>query len=349
MVSVPVRGYGAACIYGVTAAKGRFVIMGDSDESYDFENLDGFMESLRAGNVFVNGNRFKGGIEQCAMPWKNRYVGNPILSLIGRIFFGLNVKDFHCGLRGFQREAFLRCNNCATRMEFASEMLIKASLQGLRIAEVPTKLRKDGRNRPPHLRPWRDGWRHLRLMMLFAPTWTFLIPGSLLLTLGIVITAVLATGDIQLGSTRYSVGTPAYASVMTMLGFQTLFLGIFARTLAVTTVLRNGDSMTGTIKSLFTVEHAIILGMCLTIVGFGLAWESLLVWGHMGFSDLDPLSHLRRVIPAGSLIALGWQSIVQAYFLSTIQISVFRPADFIQDRDQVLSSEQGSIEQQRSA
>lgn len=180
VVNVPVRGYGSALFYGALAADGEYVVMGDSDDSYDFGNLDAFVEKLDEGFDLVIGNRFLGGIEPGAMPWKNRYIGNPVLTWIGRALFRCPAKDFHCGLRGFRKSAFLRMDLRTTGMEFASEMVIKANLMKMRIAEVPTTLSRDGRSRPPHLRPWRDGWRHLRFMLLFSPRWLFVIPGAIL-------------------------------------------------------------------------------------------------------------------------------------------------------------------------
>ena len=179
VILVAQRGYGSALFHGCMAAKGEWIIMGDSDDSYDFSNLDSFIQKLRADFDLVMGNRFLGGIAPGAMPWKNRYIGNQILTWVGRLLFKCPAKDFHCGLRGFRKDAFLRMDLRTTGMEFASEMVIKANLFGMRIAEVPTTLSKDGRSRPPHLRPWRDGWRHLRFMLLFSPLWLFLYQGLL--------------------------------------------------------------------------------------------------------------------------------------------------------------------------
>lgn len=186
VVDVPIRGYGSALYYGCLDARGKYIIMGDSDDSYDFNHLDVFIQKLDAGFDLVMGNRFLGGIAPGAMPWKNRYIGNPVLSFIGRALFQCPAKDFHCGLRGVRKDAFLRMDLRTTGMEFASEMVIKANLFGMKIAEVPTTLSKDGRTRPPHLRPWRDGWRHLRFMMLFSPRWLFLIPGLILFLIGVI-------------------------------------------------------------------------------------------------------------------------------------------------------------------
>jgi glycosyltransferase involved in cell wall biosynthesis len=200
VVDVPQRGYGSALYYGSKAARGRYIIMGDSDDSYDFSNLDAFVEKLDEGYHLVMGNRFLGGIEPGAMPWKNRYIGNPVLTWVGRVLFRCPAKDFHCGIRGYTREAFERMDLRTTGMEFASEMVIKATVLGLKITEVPTTLSKDGRSRPPHLRPWRDGWRHLRFMLLFSPRWLFLVPGSVLSLVSLVAYVALLIGTVRIGS-----------------------------------------------------------------------------------------------------------------------------------------------------
>src|ERR1700761_2702280 len=197
VVPVPQKGYGAALIGGIAAAKGRFVIMGDADDSYDFENLDGMVERLRGGADLVMGNRFKGGIAPGAMPPLHRYLGNPVLSFIGRLFFSIPVGDFHCGLRGFSRESMLKLGLQSPGMEFASEMVVKAALHELRIEETPTTLKPAGRSRPPHLKTWRDGWRHLRFLLLHSPRWLFIYPGVLLILLGLAGSAVLAHGAVR--------------------------------------------------------------------------------------------------------------------------------------------------------
>lgn len=191
VVHVKRRGYGAALDGAIRAARGRYIIMGDSDDSYDFSELDPFIERLRDGWQLVMGNRFKGGIRPGAMPWKNRYIGNPVLSWMGRTLFSIEQRDFHCGIRGFTKEGYERLNLATTGMEFASEMVIKARHYGLRTCEVPTVLSPDGRSRPPHLRPWRDGWRHLRFMLLFAPRWLFFFPGLALAAVGAALAALL--------------------------------------------------------------------------------------------------------------------------------------------------------------
>jgi glycosyltransferase involved in cell wall biosynthesis len=229
VVDVAQKGYGAALFHGSMAAEGEWIIMGDSDDSYDFSRLDPFVEKLSEGYDLVMGNRFLGGIAPGAMPWKNRYIGNPILTWIGRLLFKCPAKDFHCGLRAFRKDAFLRMDLRTTGMEFASEMVIKANLLQMKIAEVATTLSKDGRSRPPHLRPWRDGWRHLRFMLLFSPRWLFLIPGSVLFLISMVSYAALLSGPVKLGSVTFDVHTLFFAEAGLVLGFLAAILGVVIR------------------------------------------------------------------------------------------------------------------------
>ncbi len=233
VVPVPRRGYGAALIAGIEAAQGRFVIMGDSDDSYDFSRLDGFVERLRGGADLVMGNRFRGGIAKGAMPPLHRYLGNPVLSGIGRALYRTPVGDFHCGLRGFSRAAILRLGLSSPGMEFASEMVIKASLSGLRIEEVPTTLSPDGRSRPPHLRSFPDGWRHLKLLLTFAPFSLFALPGALLFGLGGLAFLALLFGPVQLGGVTFDIGALMLAATAAMTGAQMMWFHVLARTFAV--------------------------------------------------------------------------------------------------------------------
>ena len=229
VVAVSQRGYGSALFHGCMAAKGEWIIMGDSDDSYDFSRLNPFVDKLLEGYDLVMGNRFLGGIAPGAMPWKNRYIGNPILTWVGRLLFKCPAKDFHCGLRGFRKDAFLRMDLRTTGMEYASEMVIKANLFGMRIAEVPTTLSKDGRSRPPHLRPWRDGWRHLRFMLLFSPRWLFLIPGITLFIISLISYLALLSGPVKLGKLVFDLHTLFFAESGLVLGFLAVSFGVVIR------------------------------------------------------------------------------------------------------------------------
>src|SRR2546426_1750304 len=208
VVAVEEKGYGSALRGGMTAARGKYIVMGDADGSYDFSSIGVFVNALREGNDFVMGNRFKGGIEPGAMPWKHRWIGTPVLSALARLFFRTPVGDVNCGLRALSKSAFMKLNLQTTGMEFASEMVVKASLHGLRIAEVPIVLRPDRRSRRPHLRSWRDGWRHLRFMLLFTPAWLFLIPGVLMVAVGLVVSAGFIPRPVQGGPPVFHIHPP---------------------------------------------------------------------------------------------------------------------------------------------
>ncbi|TME73898.1 MAG: glycosyltransferase family 2 protein, partial [Chloroflexi bacterium] len=220
VVPVPLRGYGAALLTGIASARGEYVVMGDADGSYDFMQIDTFLAKLRDGYDLVMGNRFKGGVAEGAMPFLHRYLGNPVLSFLGRLFFSSEVGDFHSGLRGFGRSPILALDLRTTGMEFASEMVVKASVEGLRIAEVPVTLSPDKRDRPPHLRTWRDGWRHLRFLLLYSPRWLFLYPGALLMAVGALVLLWLLPGERAIGSVRLDVHTLVYAASAVVLGYQ---------------------------------------------------------------------------------------------------------------------------------
>ncbi len=229
VVPIATKGYGNALRGGIAAARGRYILMGDADGSYDFSHLPRFVERLRAGADLVMGNRFLGGIEPGAMPWKNKHIGNPLLSFVGRLFFRAPIGDFHCGLRAFSADAYRRMDLRTTGMELASEMVIKSVLFGLRVEEVPTVLRKDGRDRPPHLRPWRDGWRHLRFMLLFSPRWLFWYPGILLMSAGIVLGVALMQGPLPLGRVTLDVHTLLFAAVAVLIGFQAASFAVLSK------------------------------------------------------------------------------------------------------------------------
>lgn len=317
VVDVPTRGYGAALQGGIEAAKGVYVIMGDSDDSYDFSRLDGFVIKLREGNDLVMGNRFQGGIAKDAMPILHKYIGNPVLSAIGRIFFSISIGDFHCGLRGFNRAAILNLDLRTTGMEFASEMVVKASLAGLRITEIPTTLSRDGRSRPPHLHTWRDGWRHLRFLLLFSPRWLFLYPGMLFSGFGLAIMILVLPGPLRLGSVTLDVHTLMIGSSAIILGSQILLLFLLAKQHAVNSGLLPEGGRFHAYRQLSSLERAILLGILMLIAGAsGVAWATL-DWASRSFGALDYGNMMRLIIPSITLLALGVQ-IIMAGFLSSI-------------------------------
>ena len=318
VVPVEAKGYGNALMGGIEAARGRYVIMGDADDSYDFSALGPFIEKLRKGNDLVMGNRFLGGIAPGAMPALHRYLGNPVLSGLGRLFFRCPVGDFHCGLRGFSREAFGRMKLQTTGMEFASEMVVKATLLGLRIAEVPTTLSPDGRSRPPHLRSWRDGWRHLRFMLLFSPGWLFLYPGLLLMIVGLGVGGWLLPEARQLGGATLDVNTLAYSALAVLLGFQSVLFAVFTRTFVSTQGLGPESRTLNKLYRYVTLETGLIVGGVLIVLGFTGSVAATFGWSEVDFGELNPSEVLRQVIPSVLAIALGFQIVLASFFLSVL-------------------------------
>jgi hypothetical protein len=320
VIDVPEKGYGAALIAGIAGARGRYVIMGDSDDSYDFSALDPFIAKLRDGYDLVMGNRFKGGIAPGAMPPLHRYLGNPVLSTIGRVFFGGPIRDFHCGLRGFSRAAIASLDLRAPGMEFASEMVVKATMRGLRITEVPTTLSPDGRSRPPHLRSWRDGWRHLRFLLIFCPRWLFLYPGALLFTLGALALAALLPGPVRLGGITLDVHSLLYASGAVVMGFQAMQFWVFARLYgAVTGLLPEPQRL-----SRFGLEAALVVAALLLLLGLGLGFFAVGQWGTQDFGALAGGGVMRLAIASVTAMLLGLQLAFGAFFLALL--GMMRPA-----------------------
>ena len=318
VVSVEAKGYGNALIGGIEATRGRYVIMGDADDSYDFSALMPFIEKLREGNDLVMGNRFRGGIAPGAMPALHQYLGNPVLSGLGRLFFRCPVGDFHCGLRGFSREAIWRMKLQTTGMEFASEMVVKATLLGLRIAEVPTTLSPDGRSRPPHLRSWRDGWRHLRFMLLFSPGWLFLYPGLLLMIVGLGVGGWLLPEARQLGGATLDVNTLAYSALAVLLGFQSVLFAVFTRTFVSTQGLGPESRTLNKLYRYVTLETGLIVGGVLIVLGLTGSVAATFGWSEVDFGELNPSEVLRQVIPSVLAIALGFQIVLASFFLSVL-------------------------------
>jgi glycosyltransferase involved in cell wall biosynthesis len=324
VVDVPVRGYGAALIFGIKAARGRFVIMGDSDDSYDFSKLDAFVGKLREGYALVMGNRFRGGIMPGAMPKLHRYLGNPVLTAVGRLFYGSPCGDFHCGLRGFERAAMLRLDLQSEGMEFASEMVVKATVAGLRVTEVPTVLHPDGRSRPPHLRSWRDGWRHLRFLLLYSPRWLFLYPGLVLFVVGFVLSAVLLPGPVRVGRVVLDVHTLLFAGGMMVVGFQAAMFWVFAKIYGAREGIVPPDPLFQKLVVAFTVERAGIAGVLMMLVGLVLGVVAVQSWTQMGFGPLSPQATMRYAIPSVMLIMLAFNLIYSAAFMALLQIRATR-------------------------
>lgn len=322
VVDVPLRGYGAALYFATQAAQGRYVIMGDADDSYDFSDLSPFLERLRNGDELVMGNRFTGGIKPGAMPWKNRYIGNPVLSSIGRLFFGSPARDFHCGLRGFSKAAFQRMDLRTTGMEYASEMVIKATLMEMRISEVPTTLSPDGRSRPPHLRPWRDGWRHLRFMLLFSPRWLFLYPGIALMLLGVGVGVWLIPGPRMILNAGFDVDTLLYAGMGVLLGFQSVMFAVFTKVFAIQEGLMPRDARLDRMFQVIGLETGLVVGVGLSFAGLLGTAHATMEWAKDSFGPQNPQEMLRVVIPAAVAGTLGCQIILASLFLSVLGMKV---------------------------
>lgn len=320
VVQVAGRGYGAALIGGIEAARGRFVIMGDADDSYDFTDLDEFLDRLRRGFKLVMGNRFKGGIRPGAMPPLNRYLGNPLLTFIGRRLFPSPVGDFHCGMRGFDRSAIIELRLRASGMEFASEMVVKASLANLSITEVPTILSPDGRGRASHLRPWRDGWRHFRFMLLRSPQWLFLYPGMALTLVGLIAAGALTAEPISFfGLLTLDINALLYCAIAGIVGLQITFFGLFAITLARKIKTPISSLLADRLLGLGTLERAIAVGACLILAGASGAVYAIIRWGHSSFGRLVPEQMMRITIPSVTMLALGTQIVFGAFLLGFIE------------------------------
>jgi len=321
VVQVNEKGYGRALTGGIRAAAGKWILMGDADDSYDFSEITGFVEKFQQGFDLVMGCRLPAGggkILSGAMPWKNRRIGNPVLSFIGRLFFKCPARDFHCGLRGFTKDAFLKMDLKTTGMEFASEMVIKSTFQKLKIAEVPVTLHPDGRSRPPHLKPWRDGWRHLRFMLLFSPRWLFLAPGICLAAAGIIFAAALSLENIKIGGVALDVGTLAVACMTVIIGFQLVAFAFFTKVFAIAEGLLPDDPKFSSAFKFFNLEKGILLGLAVLLAGIILSARAVWIWKQAGFGELPPEENLRRLIPAATLIVLGVQTVFSSFFMSAL-------------------------------
>ena len=310
VVPIPERGYGSALRGGIAAAKGQYIIMGDADDSYDFTNLSPFLEKLRQGYDLVMGNRFQGGIKPGAMPVLHKYLGNPVLTWLGRLFFGSPCGDFHCGLRGFSKQAIEQLNLRTTGMEFASEMVVKASLYGLKITEVPTTLSPDGRSRPPHLKTWRDGWRHLRFLLMYSPRWLFLYPGLALMFLGFVATIWFMT--------QPRVHTLLYSATALIIGFQIVSFAVFTKAFAISEGLLPEDRKLRRFLRYINLEVGLIIGVILLVLGMGGSLYALYTWNAQLYGALDPAVTMRIVIPSVTALALGVQVVFSSFFLSVL-------------------------------
>jgi glycosyltransferase involved in cell wall biosynthesis len=321
VVTVREKGYGSALRGGILAASGGWILMGDADDSYDFSEADRFVKKFQEGFELVMGCRLPvggGTILSGAMPWKNRWLGNPVLSFIGRLFFKCPAHDFHCGLRGFTKAAFEKMDLQTTGMEFASEMVIKSTFKRLKIAEVPATLRPDGRSRPPHLKPWRDGWRHLRFMLLFSPRWLFLVPGIFLSLLGVILGVVLSVQNLAVGGISLNVGTLTMACMAVVVGFQLVAFAFFTKIFAIAEGLLPDDPQFSRVFKFFNLEKGILVGLAVLLAGTILLLRAVWIWRLNNYGALDYEQNLRRLIPAATLIVLGVQAVFSSFFVSAL-------------------------------
>ena len=318
VVPVAMRGYGAALQSGIAAARGTYVLMGDADDSYDFTQVGVFLDKLREGYDLVMGNRFQGEILPGAMPPLHRYLGNPVLTAVGRLFFDCPVGDFHCGLRAFRREAIEGLQLRTTGMEFASEMVVKATRFGLRVTEIPTTLAPDGRSRAPHLRTWRDGWRHLRFLLIYSPRWLFLYPGFLLMLLGGSLTAWLLPGPRYIGRVGFDVDTMVFAAAFIFVGYQAVIFALFTKVFAITEGMLPADKQMERLLDIVTLETGLLVGGLLVACGTAISLIAVNHWRTLGFGPLDPTTTFRAVMPAAIFLTTGVQTIFSSFFLSVL-------------------------------
>ena len=321
------KGYGAALLNGIRAARGRYVIMGDADGSYDFSRLESYVEKLRAGYALVMGNRFKGGIRPGAMPALHRYLGNPVLSAVGRLFFKSPCGDFHCGLRGFDRDAIARLDLKNTGMEFASEMIVKATLHGLRITEVPTVLSPDGRSRRPHLRAWRDGWRHLRFLLIYSPRWLFFYPGVAMMGAGLALLAWLLPGVRHVGGVALDIHTLVYASGLVMLGLQAALFAMFTKIVGMNLKLLPPDALFTRMVGFFSLERGLAVGAALAAAGLAGSVYAVAQWQGAAFGPQQPQHLMRIVVPSLTAVMAGMEIVFASFFMSVLQLQRARPVD----------------------
>lgn len=330
VVNITGKGYGNALKGGINAAFGKYIIMGDADDSYDFSNLELYVKKLREGYDLVMGNRFKGGIEKGAMPFLHRYLGNPVLSFTGRLFFNISIKDFHCGLRGFNTEKIKQLKLRTTGMEFASEMVVKSSLHKYKIAEVPTTLKPDGRSRPPHLKTWRDGWRHLVFLLLYSPRWLFLIPGLIILILSIIVFITLLLGSIYYNNVGIDIHTLTYIGFFIILSYQLIILAVFSKIYAVNQGLIPVRKKFLSVFNYITLERGILAGIILFAAGFVFAGILYSYWADLNFGEITDFSYtFRLLIPSIVLMVTGVQTIFTSFMLRLIGIN--QNVNFIDD------------------
>ena len=319
VVDVPVRGYGAALIGGTNAALGKYCIMGDADDSYDFSDLMPYILKLREGYDLVMGNRFRGGIEKGAMPFLHRYLGTPVISFLGRLFYHNKIGDFNCGMRGYNRERIQELKLRATGMEYASEMIIQAALHNYKIAEVPTTLSVDGRSRKPYLNTWSDGWRHLKVLLLHTPDWLFFYPGCLLAALGLILMVMLIGGPVQIRHISLDINTMLFAGAFLIIGVNAILFSVYTKIYAAKTFYIPMNKSIEKI-SRFSADQGIGIGFLLFVIGIIIAIIACVIWGSTSFGDLNPEKVMHITIPAVTLCSIGAELIFGGFFIGILNI-----------------------------
>ncbi len=319
VVDVPRRGYGAALLGGIDAANGKFIIMGDADDSYDFTALDPFVSGLRGGADLVMGNRFMGGIADGAMPFLHKYLGNPVLSWLGRLFFRIPIGDFHCGLRGFDRTRIKALGLRTTGMEFASEMIVRAALAGYRIEEVPTTLKPDGRSRAPHLRTWRDGWRHLTFLLMYSPRWLFFYPGLALLLIGVIAGAALLPNALTIGGIGFDIHSFIVTCFLLIVGTQAISFAAISRKFCSSHGLMPVSRISAFLN-LLTLERVLALAAIIFLLGLTGFLDCVLLWAARDFGPLSYSVIIRKLILSMTAIAMGVQLAFSAFLSSIVEI-----------------------------
>lgn len=325
VIAVPTRGYGAALNAGIEEATTDYILMADADDSYDFSHLDRFLEALDQGADLVMGNRFKGEIKPGAMPPLHRYLGNPALSFAGRLFFGIPIGDFHCGIRAFRRDRILSLRLRTTGMEFASEMVVKARLLGLHLAEVPTTLSPDGRSRPPHLRTWRDGWRHLRFLLMYSPRWLFFYPGLIISIVGLLFSLWLLPAERHIGRLRFDVDSLIYALGLFLIGVHIIVFAVSAKIFGTREGFLPANASIERIICTIPLEAGLMTGILLILAGISILSYELLWWRAVNFGALDPRHMLRLTLPSATALMLGVEIIFSSFFLGMLQIPSRQP------------------------
>lgn len=328
VIHVQEKGYGNALIAGIRAAEGKYIIMADADDSYDFSALSPFVEKLREGFDLVMGNRFKGGVLPGAMPFVHRYLGNPVLSFIGRLFFNSAIGDFHCGLRGFDKEKIMQLSLVSPGMEFASEMVVKATIAKLNIAEVPTKLHPDGRSRPPHLNTWRDGWRHLVFLLMYSPRWLFFYPSLFFLSLSITGIFALLPGTFYIRNIGLDLHTLTVAGFTTVLSYQLFLFAIFIRVFSINQGLFPAEKKHRTFSTLFSLEKGILIGFLLMFAGIVLMFYLFTFWARLDYGSITDVSTtFRFLIPGLTIFSLGVQTIFSSFFIRILNLKTTNPSN----------------------